>query len=80
MKKFPRTLQKLLAPDGENSHFGKQVWKAANFAVGLQANSAFNLPAFFAAEEHEIIDCQEVEIGRIVPVMREQTCLGRAAA
>ena len=49
-------LRCLRAAYREHCHFGEEVWKTADFTIGLDTDSAFDEPAFFAAEEFEIVD------------------------
>ena len=66
--------------DRENRDFGEQVRKKMQLMFAAQENLPFDNPLLLASEQNEVVDREEVQIGRFVPVVWEQHSHWRTAA
>ena len=61
-----------LFPNEKNSDLGHQVRKRLDFLIGAQIDRPLHCPSFFEDKTFEVMNCQEVDVRRIVPIVREQ--------
>src|ERR1017187_4142644 len=70
-----RRIKLVAAAEQEHCDLGKQVRKRSNGPVSRQKDAALHSPAFARGQGFEVVNREEVDVRRVVPLVREQLSL-----